>query len=187
MSANEAIINGFKELLIDKYYDKITVADICEKANVSRKTFYAHFQDKNAILENIIFEDTVHPANELRRMLRSENLKSASRLITEMIYKNIYDNREFYLKLFAHGGETLFVTLAAKLINDQNTHILSQTKLSDIEREYMAYFYSMSNVMLIRKWIRNKFDLTTSQLSRYFDTWALSQWQSATNSVGKKK
>jgi hypothetical protein len=120
-------------------------------------------------------------------MLRSDKLKSASRLITEMMYKNLYDNREFYEKLFAHGGETLFVTIAAKLINDQNAHILSQTKLSDIEREYMAYFYSMANVMLVRKWIKNKFDLSTSQLSRYFDTWALSQWPTSINStVGHK-
>lgn len=34
-------------LMHDRAYDDITVQDICERANVGRSTFYAHFQDKD--------------------------------------------------------------------------------------------------------------------------------------------
>ncbi|MDR0832408.1 MAG: TetR/AcrR family transcriptional regulator, partial [Bacillales bacterium] len=37
-------------LLGIKKYENISVTDICEKAMISRKTFYNHFQEKNDIL-----------------------------------------------------------------------------------------------------------------------------------------
>lgn len=50
MEAKESVVVSFKELVGEKAYDKITVSEICERAGVSRKSFYADFQDKEAIV-----------------------------------------------------------------------------------------------------------------------------------------
>lgn len=41
-----AIAFAFKELLLEKPLDKITVNDIAEKCEMNRQTFYYHFHDK---------------------------------------------------------------------------------------------------------------------------------------------
>lgn len=41
-----AIQSAFLEMLLKVGFDAITVKDITEKANISRKTFYLHYMDK---------------------------------------------------------------------------------------------------------------------------------------------
>ncbi len=47
---------AFIELLAEKGFDAITVQDVTERAGVNRATFYAHFQDKFALLDYSIRE-----------------------------------------------------------------------------------------------------------------------------------
>lgn len=48
---------AFHELLAEKTFEEITVHDIAERSTVNRATFYDHFPDKFALLEDIIAEN----------------------------------------------------------------------------------------------------------------------------------
>lgn len=49
MSTKALIDYAFKQLLIEKDYENITVLDISMKANINRATFYLHFKDKREL------------------------------------------------------------------------------------------------------------------------------------------
>ena len=51
LSTKMRIVSALDELVGEKDYEKIHVSEICERAGVSRSTFYHHFEDKNAILQ----------------------------------------------------------------------------------------------------------------------------------------
>ncbi len=48
------LINTFFDLLKFRYYENITVSEICEKANVPRKAFYRYFDCKEDLLTALI-------------------------------------------------------------------------------------------------------------------------------------
>ena len=45
---------AFVDLLKEKGFQAVTVQDIAERATVNRATFYAHFEDKYALLDHVI-------------------------------------------------------------------------------------------------------------------------------------
>ena len=50
------IRQAFLELLKEKRFDKITVTDIVNRADINRSTFYAHYTDVKALIEEIQYE-----------------------------------------------------------------------------------------------------------------------------------
>lgn len=48
--SRQTLSHALIALIEEKRYDAITVQDICERANVGRSTFYAHYQDKDDLL-----------------------------------------------------------------------------------------------------------------------------------------
>lgn len=50
------LAEAFVALVLGVGYERITVQDILDRADVGRSTFYAHFRDKQALLETC-FDD----------------------------------------------------------------------------------------------------------------------------------
>ncbi len=48
--SKNALIDSFFSLLRNKSFDSITINEICDNANVTRATFYKHFNDKMSFL-----------------------------------------------------------------------------------------------------------------------------------------
>lgn len=64
----EAIYAAFLKLLNAKGYDRMTVQDVIDLANVGRSTFYAHYASKEALLEQLcqeLFHHLFHQQQEI--------------------------------------------------------------------------------------------------------------------------
>jgi AcrR family transcriptional regulator len=64
------LLEALIELTVEKGFPNVTVSDICEKAMVNRSTFYRHYLDKYALLDEymaevtkLTFEDGMHAVN----------------------------------------------------------------------------------------------------------------------------
>lgn len=53
LRTRQLIREAFSDLLQKKGFDAITVKDIAQKSSINRATFYAHYEDKYALLEEI--------------------------------------------------------------------------------------------------------------------------------------
>ncbi len=70
-SAKRMLMNTFEELLHKKSFQKISVHELCESAQVSRSAFYANFNDKYHLLSCCLQEKTEY-FNTLAEQLSPE-------------------------------------------------------------------------------------------------------------------
>lgn len=62
------IRSAFLELLREKPYEKITVTDIVNRADINRSTFYAHYPDVRGLVEEIVGEIINHSVEMAREV-----------------------------------------------------------------------------------------------------------------------
>ncbi|ACV23183.1 probable dihydroxyacetone kinase regulator [Slackia heliotrinireducens] len=51
-----AIFDAFEALMAEEHYSQVTVAQIIERADIGRSTFYAHFETKDDLIDTICTE-----------------------------------------------------------------------------------------------------------------------------------
>jgi len=56
--------DALMELTLERGYDRVTVQDILDKADVGRSTFYAHYRDKDDLLVSEF--EALHPSLSVR-------------------------------------------------------------------------------------------------------------------------
>ena len=96
------LADSFKELVLVKPIEKITIKEITDRAGVIRVTFYNHFQDKYELLEWICREEMVSPVrmllwNDLEEQAlgRFDLCKSRKRLDADAVKIRVLDRDGF--------------------------------------------------------------------------------------------
>jgi len=78
------IRDALKSLLSEKSFESTSVQDIAERATVNRATFYAHFQDKFALLDAVI-------RDALRQHLSEDDpMASDGRALLSAVGKSVF-------------------------------------------------------------------------------------------------
>ena len=85
-----AIEDAFVQLVLERGYERVAVEDICDRADLARATFYAHYPNKEAVLFSIfnrLVEDLMQriayqsgPWNEVRRDAAQTAYKHAAEM-----------------------------------------------------------------------------------------------------------
>lgn len=110
------------ELIKEKGYNNISVADICKQANITKPTFYYHFGSKDDILSFISFE--VKPNYSLLKIMAT--LENPWQKIW-VLAKNSLE--QFQL---TYGKEVIKTALSLNIANNRNCFTLVTGGLEDL-------------------------------------------------------
>lgn len=80
-------------------YRSITVGDICERAHLSRKSFYANYHNKEDIVSRMFIKDSVKPLREINAIFSRGQGRDMYQVIQQKIYEKIYEDKDFYRSL----------------------------------------------------------------------------------------
>ncbi|MEQ2455301.1 TetR/AcrR family transcriptional regulator [Flavonifractor hominis] len=136
-------------LLEERPFSRISVVDICQRAMVHRTTFYAHFDDKQALLRYAI--------GELERSFEPVDPSLDPRTGPKEYFMALFHNAFEFLKahkamLLAGEHDTQFDVLYEIITEALRTKL---TGTIDLDPEITARFYAGGLLSLLRWWVTN--------------------------------
>ena len=143
----QLIMNTFIELLSDKGFDKITINEIAERANINRGTVYLHFVDKFDLLDKCVEKYVElllqHCANRTDTNLEASAFQSVFEYLESnfSIYKLLLNNERFGFfrsRLYAIVAQTVTEVIGKKsennvFSNDVTTQFLTSGFIGVLE------------------------------------------------------
>lgn len=170
----EAIFRAFSELLAKKHYDKITVGEIIDRADVGRATFYAHFETKDFLLKELceelfchVFDATDEGSEKHRHIFECDAPSSAILHLLQHLQKN--DNH--ILDLLACESNELFLRYFRenlKLLIKKQPTLFGNKNARDVPDEFWINHVSAAFVEAVRWWLDNGMKEDPETLSAYF-------------------
>jgi AcrR family transcriptional regulator len=150
--------DAFLGLVLEKGYEKTTIQDILDRADVGRSTFYVHFRDKEALL-TASFDGM---RDQLEHELASIDATSPIdfTLPAALLYEHAYRNQRVYRALCGRQGGALVQRYLRRLIGDLlRKHLRLQFTRAGagVPAEVVAEFYTSAALGLLVWWIDHDF------------------------------
>ena len=143
---------SLKGLLVKRPLDAITIQDIVDDAEVSRKTFYYHFQDVYALLEWILVDEGKRilegniTANTWQQGLRNVFAYfQNNRAMILNVHRSLQHNSDF----FKVQVTELLQPLLERIFEEQP----NQEQVSEEDKAFILRLYSFGLVTLFLRWI----------------------------------
>src|SRR5215831_9099556 len=162
------------QLVLEKGYDKVTVQDILDRADVGRATFYAHFRDKDDLL--------VSGSEQLREVLREQMAaflaaggeQPTERLVvTRVLFEHAARNRQLYRALIGNRGGGVILRQAQRdltaLFREHLEQAAAQQRVQPAAPVEIVVQYVVGALLaLLTWWLDNDLGYSPAQMSAAF-------------------
>jgi AcrR family transcriptional regulator len=155
----ELLRGALLSLIMEKGYERITVQDILDRADVGRSTFYAHYRDKEALLL-AGFED-IRSALTVESEAAEKAAGSHREFLQPMlaVFRHVEGHRQFWEPLSRKGGADLAMRILRENVEDLvRTHFhaqFPQWKGDPMEFEATMQFVTGACMRLLTWWLDN--------------------------------
>ncbi len=172
--SREAIFKAFSNLLSKKNYNRITVGDIIEQADIGRATFYAHFETKEYLLKALCEELFGHIINTAMGLpdgyfhcSRANPTDSVFLHLLKHLQENDMnilgllssENNDIFLKHFKNNLKALIITQYADK---------GKFKNSKLPEEYLVNHIASTFVETVDWWISTNRKESPEKINEYF-------------------
>jgi AcrR family transcriptional regulator len=152
IKSQEAIKRAVIELMSEKNLDQITIQDISDRADVSRKTIYLHYVDKFDLLDKIIEESI----NKLRTICETA-CEMEWRPATQIGFEYLESNYSFFSTMLASKGAPYFRSrfLEFQIEGFKNELRKTNEKNNGLSEDIIVQFVATAYVGVVEWWLTN--------------------------------
>jgi AcrR family transcriptional regulator len=142
-------------LITERGYEKVTVQEVLDRADVGRTTFYAHFRDKDALFASCFDDLRADLERELSAMGGAPPDDPAAPI--GVIFEHAYRNRPVYRAVGAAHLHGLLVAALRDHLAEQNTRL---------PVEIVAEYHAGALIGVLSWWVRAGFPQGPAEMAR---------------------
>lgn len=160
IKSQKVIQSTFLTMLIEDGFDKITVKNITEKADISRKTFYLHYVDKYDLLDTIVNRQL----EELERIC--EQKKEKGFIEGMVIWFNYFEqHKTFFAALFESESTVSFRKRLLDFMKNQLSKKIIHIS-PEKDAEILLRFLSMAVLGIVESFVLNQLNAGMEQTAK---------------------
>jgi AcrR family transcriptional regulator len=162
----QALSQALVALIQERRYAAITVQDICDRANVGRSTFYAHYQDKDDLLTN----NFQHVMESLGQPLAYRD----GQLVFPIgpLFEHVQGHHHLYKALLRGGGMDVLMRAGQKQWSQQIEQfigdLLTDKRRPAVPIPVMAAYMAGSLQTLLLWWLDHKLPHSPERMDEMF-------------------
>jgi AcrR family transcriptional regulator len=166
----ELLRSAFCSLIHEKGYDRITVQDILDRADVGRSTFYAHYRDKEDLLRSGFEDDHAALAAEKDAAERQAGRETPFLQPLLAVFQHVEAYRQFWGPTSRTGGHDLVVRILQEGIDDLvRAHFRSQFPDADPNQlDAPMRFVASACMGLLMWWLDNDIPWSAQEVHATF-------------------
>lgn len=152
-------------------FEDITVTDICERAMVHRTTFYKHYEDKYALLEQgmrRMYDELVAEAQHAPPSAYSLDDPPPYFI---RLFEHVAERQQFYRLMLCGEGVPRFQRLVkgyvAEVVETRATGEIAAHQPTWAPLAMHVQFFSGAVLSLLAWWLENNMPLTPYQMAQY--------------------
>jgi AcrR family transcriptional regulator len=162
----QALSQALIALIQEKRYDAITVQDICDRANVGRSTFYAHYQDKDDLLTS----NFQHVMESLGQPLDYRDGQLTFRIAP--LFEHVQGHHHLYKALLWGGGMEVLMRAGQKQWSQQIEQyveaLLKDGRQPTVPITVVAVYIAGSLQTLLLWWLQHKMPHSPERMDEMF-------------------
>lgn len=150
------------ELLKSREIHKVTVTDICKKADINRGTFYTHYKDAFDLFQSM--EDELF--YQILKYIKEIPIKDYNSLLLLKVLELIKENRDLCKVLFCNQRDSSILNRILDIAKEIDVMTLFNDK-NIINKEIANYYmrYSIGGCLsIIETWLENDLPQSPKEL-----------------------
>jgi AcrR family transcriptional regulator len=159
----QLLIEALLALIVERGYEALTVQDVLDRADVGRSTFYAHFRDKDDLLQ-AAFERGL-------RVLEGTGGPGAMSLpeLSLALFRHTDEHRPLYRAMVGHpSGAMLLRAVNAMLGAHVRSHLERLSGPLAVPAEIAAQYYVSALLGLLTWWLDGEHAYSPDEMDAMF-------------------
>lgn len=162
-----ALSAALLSLLKEKGFEQISVKEVTARANVSYRTFFRHYPDKETLLHNLIAEELQELLSMTLPILDSVDSLASTQALCAYVWKH----RQLWEALLAGGASSIlkeeYLAQALKVASEK------RDQYSWVPEDLAVSFTVTASIDILTWWLRQAEPIPVNEIAKYLNGLAI--------------